>query len=386
MHTPQPNHEPDTQEAPPSGDPPSHRKSADIRQLADLFNGPVNIRSIALTGIFLYMSFFVLSIAKAIFLPICLALILSLLLAPLVRGLRNFFIPAPAAAAAILLIFVSGVLFGVVQLATPASLWLERGPQALRQVEQKFRSVKQSVVDVGKATQALEQAASLPDEGRPTPRVAVKTESLGGTLIDWTMEFIVGLVSTLILLYFFMASGDLLLEKLVKVLPRFSDKRRAVEIVRGIEKNISTYLLTVTGVNLCLGILIGSTMYVLGMPNPQLWGVMAGILNFIPYVGSIIGLGAITLAATFAFQQVNLIAMVSGSYFLLTALEGNFLTPKLLGKRLTLNPVVVLISVLFWGWLWGALGALLAVPFLASLKIICDHIEPLSPIGEFLGR
>jgi predicted PurR-regulated permease PerM len=158
------------------------------------------------------------------------------------------------------------------------------------------------------------------------------------------------------------------------------------ELGRAVEESISTYLITVTGVNIGLGILIGATMYVLGMPNPLLWGVMAGILNFIPYVGSIIGLGAITLAATFSFQQISPIAMVSVSYLLLTALEGNFLTPMLLGKRLTLNPVVVLISVLFWGWLWGALGALLAVPFVASFKIMCDHIDPLSPIGEFLGR
>jgi predicted PurR-regulated permease PerM len=381
----QPYQEPGAQEPPPAIDPVSNHQSPDIRQLADLFNGPINIRSIALTGIFLYVSFFVMFIAKSIFLPICLALILNLLLAPIVRGLRKFFVPAPIAAAAILLLFVSGMFFGVMQLATPASLWLERGPQALRQVEQNFRSVKRSVVEMGKATQALEKAASMSD-ARPTPQVEVKTDSLGGTLVDWTMEFVIGLVSTLILLYFFLASGDLFLEKLVKVLPRFSDKRRAVEIVRGIEESISTYLMTVTGVNICLGILIGATMYVLGMPNPLLWGVMAAILNFIPYVGSIIGLGAITLAATVSFQQINVIAMVPASYLLLTALEGNFVTPMLLGKRLTLNPVVVLISVLFWGWLWGPLGALLAVPFVASFKIMCDHIEPLSPIGEFLGR
>lgn len=381
----QPHQEQDAQEPPPAIDPVSNHQSPDIRQPADLSNGAINIRLIALTGIFLYVSFFVLSIAKSIFLPICLALIFNLLLAPIVRGLRKFLVPAPVAAAAILLLFVSGMFFGVMQLATPASQWLERGPQALRLVEQNFLSVKRSVVEMGKATQALEKAARMSD-ARPTPQVEVKTDSLGGTLVDWTMEFVIGLVATLILLYFFLASGDLFLEKLVKVIPRFSDKRRAVEIVRGIEESISTYLMTVTGVNICLGVLIGATMYVLGMPNPLLWGVMAAILNFIPYVGSIIGLGAITLAATVSFQQIHGIAMVSASYLLLTALEGNFVTPMLLGKRLTLNPVVVVITVLFWGWLWGTLGALLAVPFVASFKIMCDHIEPLSPIGEFLGR
>ncbi|MGB5057019.1 MAG: AI-2E family transporter, partial [Nitrospirales bacterium] len=212
------------------------------------------------------------------------------------------------------------------------------------------------------------------------------TDSLGGLLIGWTTEFILGLVSTMILLYFFLASGDLFLEKLVKVLPRFSDKRRAVEIVRGIEGNISSYLVTVTSVNVGLALVTSLAMYLLGMPNSYLWGAMAGILNFIPYVGSIIGLGAVTLAATITFEHMNMVALVSGTYLFLTAIEGNFITPHLLGRKLTLNPVIILVSVLFWGWLWGAVGALLAVPFVASLKIICDQIEPLNSIGEFLSR
>ncbi len=360
-------------------------KSADIRQLGELFQGPINIRSIALTGLFVYGTFFVLYLGKSIFLPVSLALIFSLLFAPIVRWCKKFHVPEPLSSGAILLIFVTGLTYGVMQLASPAALWLERGPYMFRQVEQKFKTVKQSVQEMGKATDALEQVAALPEKKR-IPEVEVKTESLGGTLINWTLEFSIGLVSTLILLYFFLASGDLFLEKLVKVLPRFSDKRRAVEIVRGIEGNISTYLMAITGINICLGTVIGLIMFFLNMPNPFLWGVMAGILNFIPYVGSMIGLGAITLAAIFTFDETYRILMVSGSYLFLTALEGNFLTPTLLGNRLTLNPVVVLVSVLFWGWLWGTLGVLLAVPFLASLKIMCDHIEPLNPIGEFLGR
>jgi predicted PurR-regulated permease PerM len=238
---------------------------------------------------------------------------------------------------------------------------------------------------MGKATKALERVASLPETQR-IQEIEVKTNSLGGLLVHWTTEFLLGLVSSMILLYFFLASGNLFLEKLVKVLPRFSDKRRAVEIVRGIEGNISSYLLTVTGINAGLAIVVSLSMYLYGMPNPLLWGAMAGILNFIPYVGSVIGLGAMTLAAAFNFDDLSMVALVSGTYFFLTALEGNFITPYLLGRKLTLNPVVILISVLFWGWLWGLIGALLAVPIVASCKIICDQIEPLNSIGEFLGR
>ena len=374
----------------PNVDPPitnssSSHDTGDFNKQDDWFHGPVNIRSIALTGLFVYSSLLVLYVGKAIVLPVFVALFLNLLLAPLMRGLQKLFIPAPLAAGGILLILTGGVVLGITQLSTPASLWLDRAPEAFKQVERRFETIKQSVLEMGKATKALERVASLPETQR-IQEVEVKTNSLGGLLVNWTTEFLLGLVSSMILLYFFLASGNLFLEKLVKVLPRFSDKRRAVEIVRGIEGNISSYLLTVTGINAGLAIVVSLSMYLYGMPNPLLWGAMAGILNFIPYVGSVIGLGAMTLAAAFNFDDLSMVALVSGTYFFLTALEGNFITPYLLGRKLTLNPVVILISVLFWGWLWGLIGALLAVPIVASCKIICDQIEPLNSIGEFLGR
>ncbi|WNM56593.1 AI-2E family transporter [Candidatus Nitrospira allomarina] len=378
-------HKEETSELEREASAPSPSSELEAGYLSQLFQGPINIRSIALTGLFLYASLMVMYLAKAIMLPVFVALFLNLLFAPLVRGVEKIHIPAPLAAGGILLVFISVFTFGIVQLSTPASLWLDRAPEALQQVERKIRTIKSSVLEMGKATQALEHVASL-SESRKAQRIEVKTDSLGGLLIGWTTEFILGLVSTMILLYFFLASGDLFLEKLVKVLPRFSDKRRAVEIVRGIENNISSYLVTVTSVNVGLALATSLAMYLLGMPNPFLWGAMAGILNFIPYVGSIIGLGAVTLAAAITFEHMNMVGLVFGTYLFLTAMEGNFITPHLLGRKLTLNPVIILVSVLFWGWLWGAVGALLAVPFVASLKIICDQIEPLNSIGEFLSR
>lgn len=356
-----------------------------ITELTEWFQGSVNIQSIALMGLFIYSSFLVIYFVKAILLPVIAALILSLLLAPIMRGLDNIGIPAPLAAGGILLLVVMGFAVGLVQLSTPASLWLDRAPEALDQVERKFQTVKESVLEMGKAAQALEKMTNLPATRTPT-EVEVKTDTLGGLIVDWTTEFMIALVSTMILLYFFLASGDLFLEKLVKVLPGFTEKRRAVEIVREIQSNISGYLLTVTGINTGLAVVVSLAMYLWDMPNPLLWGAMAGTLNFIPYVGSLIGLGAITLAAAFTFDQLSIVAMVSGTYFLLTATEGNFITPHILGHKMALNPVVILVSVLFWGWLWGAVGALLAVPLVASFKIICDEITYLNPISEFLGR
>lgn len=381
----QPFYDPIPESETPVPPPSSSHPTRDFDAVVELFNGSINIRSIALTGLFLYSSLLVMYVAKAIILPIFVALILSLLLAPIMRALKKISIPAPIAAGGILLALVSVLTLGILQLSTPASLWLDRAPEAIKHVEKKFRDVKLSILEMGKATRALEHVTVL-SEPRQAQKAEVKTSSLGGLLIGWTTEFLIGLISTMILLYFFLASGDLFLEKLVKVLPRFSDKRRAVEIVRGIEGHISSYLFTVTAINFCLAMVVSLAMYLYGMPNPFLWGAMAGILNFIPYVGSIIGLGAISLAAAFTYEHLNMVAMVSGTYLCLTAVEGNFITPHLLGQKLLLNPVVILVSVLFWGWLWGAVGALLAVPLIASVKIMCDQIEFLHPIAEFLSR
>lgn len=126
-------------------------------------------------------------------------------------------------------------------------------------------------------------------------------------------------------------------------------------------------------------------MFVLGMPNPILWGVIAALLTFIPYLGHLIGVAVVSLAAA-TFDELGRIAMAGGIYWGMAVIEGTFVTPLILGRRLTLNPVVVLFSLFFWGWIWGIGGALLAVPLIGAVKICCDHIEPLAPIGEFLGR
>ena len=358
----------------------------DISKVPEMLRGPIDIRSVALKGLFIFATVYTLMVAKAVFLPIAIALVLSFLLAPLIRLTKNLWIPESIAAALVLLAVGGIVAYGISYLAEPAVNWVSKAPDALNIIEAKMRAIRASVLHMSQATEVIEKLTTLED-GAPQRRlVEIKGPSLGGTLIGITTEFFASFIATTILLYFLLASGDLFLEKLVKVLPTFSDKRRAVEIVRDIEKSISTHLMTVTCINLGLGLAIGITMYFLGMPNPILWGVMGAILNFVPYVGSIIGIVIVTLVAALTFSQLGWIFLVGSSYATLTAMEGTFLTPMILGKQLTLNPVVVLLSVFLWGWIWGIPGALLAVPLVASFKIMCDHLEPLASIGEFLGR
>jgi predicted PurR-regulated permease PerM len=170
------------------------------------------------------------------------------------------------------------------------------------------------------------------------------------------------------------------------VLPRLSDKKKAVQIARETQAQVSTYLLTTTLVNVAFGVIVGFAMYLLGMPNPVLWGVLAGVTNFVPYLGAVactVILGAVALVH---YDSVGQALVVPAVFQILNILEGNVITPMLIGRQLSLSPVVIFTAVLFWGWIWGIPGALLAIPITAVIKIACDHIEGLSALGEFLGH
>jgi predicted PurR-regulated permease PerM len=193
-------------------------------------------------------------------------------------------------------------------------------------------------------------------------------------------------LETLVLLYFLLAGGDLFLQKLIKVLPQLRDKKKAVSIARETEASISTYLVTVTLMNIGLGLTVAGVMYLLGMPNPLLWGAMAALAEFVPYLGATALVVVLTLAGLVTFDQVGQALLVPGAYLAVNVLQSQFIYPTILGQRLTLNPVAILVGLVFWWWIWGIPGAFLAVPLLATFKIFCDHIEALAPIGEFLGR
>lgn len=360
----------------------------DLGRLLELFSGPVDVRSIALSGIFVLLVFYTLYFARGFFLPVVLALLLTFLLAPLVRGLTRLRIPGTIAAAIVILTLLGGTVYAVYSLSGPAADWIERAPQGMRRVERRIRDIQRPVEEVRQAAEQVEERVEEIAGGtRQRPReVQVEGRTLTSIVLGQTQAFLAGAVVMVILLYFLLASGDLFLRKLVRVLPRLSDKKAAIEIARATEDHISKYLTTVTLINVGLGVAVGIAMRLAGMPNPVLWGVAAGLLNFVPYLGPLVAAGMIALVSLLTFEEVGRALVAPGLYLGLNALEGYLFTPLLLGRRLLLNPVMIFLGIIFWGWLWGIPGALLAVPILATFKIFCDHIEPLAPIGEFLGR
>jgi predicted PurR-regulated permease PerM len=216
--------------------------------------------------------------------------------------------------------------------------------------------------------------------------VALKQQSLLQILFSQTPVFAARLVIVVVLSYFLLAHGEFFLRKTVKVVPTFQDKRRIVEIAREIEWSISRYLASVTLLNLGLGSSVRVSAALIGLGNPLMWGGAAFLLNYIPFIGSACGIILIAIASFIQFESPWYALLAPATYLFLNAMESNFITPHVLGRWMTLNPVAIVLSFLFWGWLWGVPGMLLAVPILAATKILCDHIGQLVSVGEFLGE
>lgn len=352
--------------------------------MAELLAKKFDIRSIALTGLFILAIFYTMYFMRAILLPLVLAVMLSYLLRPVVRAFSCAKIPAAVTSALVLigLLFVIG--YGVFFLATPAAGWLEKTPYSLQQLQWKLLPLKKPMEKVAQASGEIEKLAA-PDNPQTKTTVEVKTHPITDMLVVRTPELITSGVLLFILLFFLLAYDGVFLNKLIKILPTLSDKKRAVAIATEIEGQVSRYLFNVTVINICLGIVLGTTVGLLGLRNPIMWGVMVSLLNFIPYLGALAGIIFITLAALLSFESFSYALIFPAVYLAFATLEGNFITPWIMGRSLTLNPVMILLSLTFWGWMWGIVGVILAVPILAAFKIFCAHIEPMQPLAEFLS-
>ncbi|MGH7542065.1 MAG: AI-2E family transporter, partial [Gemmatimonadota bacterium] len=325
--------------------------------------------------------------ARPVLLPIVLGILISFVLDPFVGLLERWHVPRALGAAFVLGGVLGGIGYGVYRLSGPAAEWVEQAPRNVRQLEEKLREIRQPVADVERATQEVERITSIGEQEPANERsVRVSEPPLAERIVTGMREFLASGVLMIVLLYFLLSSGDLFVRKLAKVLPTLHEKRRAVQVVKEVRAEVSGYLLTVSLINVGLGAAVAGVLWLLDMPNAVLWGVVAGVLNFVPYVGPLIGVLLVGFASLLEFEGIGRALLAPGAYLALNMLEGNFVTPAVLGRRISVNPVAVFLGLLFWGWIWGVPGALMAVPIVATLKILCDHYEPLAPLGEFMGR
>ena len=360
----------------------------DIESTAEVLEQNRAWTSFVLTALLVLACLYTLYFAKAFLAPVVLAIVFDSFLSPFVRGLKKLHVPEALGAAIVMLAglgITASVIYG---LSGPVSDWVGRAPQVLSKISDDLQSWKAPVAKVTQASEQVSKIAEMPAgpaAKKPPQQVEVKGPGIINGIVSKTRDMVVGLLVFLVLLYFLLSSGDLFLRKLVQVLPRLQDKKRAVLIMREIEDHISKYLMTVTMINACLGFAAGLVFWAFGLPNPVLWGMLAFLLNYVPYLGALTEIIVVGVVAAATVPHLSRAFLVPAAYLGLAVIEANLFTPFVMGRRMTLNPVIIFAAVTFWGFLWGILGVFLAVPALVMLKIFCEHVKPLAPIAEFLG-
>ena len=320
--------------------------------------------------------------ARDLLLPVVLGFLLALTLSPVSRSLNR--VGVPHAASAIVLVFATGlaILAIIGGSAGTVAAWSDEIPQMGAEIRTKFREMSKAVEEVRSATEEVGKIGS--GDGAAT-EVIVKQPGLLDSAVDTVTQAGATLAVTLVLALFLLSSGELFYRKLVQVFPTMTGKKRALSTVYDIERRVSRYLLTITMINSGLGFVLAVYLTVLGMDNAIVWGIAAALLNFLPYLGGFIGMFLVGAFAIVQFDSLGYALLAPLGYFFLTGMEGQFLTPWLVGRRLAMNTVAVFLTVVIWGWLWGIPGALVAVPFLVVFKVICENFEPLKTIGLFLS-
>ncbi|SHE52339.1 Predicted PurR-regulated permease PerM [Loktanella atrilutea] len=324
--------------------------------------------------------------AKDLLLPVLLGFLIALTLSPLSRGMARIGIPH----------WVSAVgLIGIVALAIAAVIyfasgtvvgWMDSARSMGTELQTKLSGLFRQLEHVRQAgAEVANMGGANGPEGEAVQEVVVKQP----TLIDSAMNVVSSagatLAVSLVLASFLLASGDMFYIKLVQSFPTMSGKKRALTMVYDIERRVSHYLLTIALINAGLGLCVGAVLWLIGMPYAYIWGIAAFLLNFLPYLGALTGVALVAALSILTFDSFSYALLAPAAYLTLTTLEGNFITPMLLGRRLELNTVAVFLTVVLWGWLWGIAGALVAVPFLVVFKVVADNIEGMEIVGNFLG-
>jgi predicted PurR-regulated permease PerM len=332
-------------------------------------------------------------VAKPVILPIVLAFILKLLMQPVMRLLARVRFPRLLASlTVIVLLFLLIYGFGKI-LSGPAADWAKRLPEGLPRLQQRVRIVSAPIDTlnhwmthaktlVGPAAPASTSTAAAPPPA--STGVEATAGDLQSSLISGIQTFTSEFLTTFLVLFFLLMSGDTFLRRLVEVMPRFRDKRQVIDISQQVEADISSYLVTITVMNALVGVATGLAMWSLGLQNAVLWGCVAFLLNYVPILGPLTGLLIFLAVGMLSLDPLWKAFMPMTLYAVIHVLEGETFTPMLLARRFTLNPVLVIIALLFWDWMWGIPGAILAVPMLAMTKIVCDRIRPLAAFGHFL--
>ncbi|XZE53512.1 AI-2E family transporter [Planctomycetaceae bacterium SH139] len=328
--------------------------------------------------------------ARSLITPFVVAFLLYLTLRPVVSQLSRHRVPPPISATVLLVIFLVILAIGVVTVIEPASSWTQNLPSQVARLRDKLSTMDGPFDELRRArkeVEAIGQAGGGGDAALDDP-IAVEVIQPAWTsryLVNSTSSAISFLVVVVVLAFFLLATGDSLINRVLHVMPNFGQRRNTVELIVDLQSAVSRYLAQVTIINIGLGVAVAIVMYFLGMPTPLLWGTMATLLNYIPFLGALLGAAVIFLAAVVAFEPLSWAFLTTAAYLTLTTTEGQLITPTLIGRKLQLSPFFVIVSVVFWGWMWGIVGVFVSVPLLIVIRMACEHTAIAAPLAFILG-
>lgn len=359
----------------------SRRKSGSSRSTRRISRHLRAIR-ISLTGIILLAILYTVAIGKSILVPLVLAAFIGLALNPIVASAARLRIPRWLAACTVMILLGVGLVSAVTTLSEPALNWFHQAPTAMRSFAPKIKPMTQQIEAASRATQTLVGGTVA----RNAPQSANGFAFTAWDIVAGAPKVIASVLTVALLVFFFLVYGDEILRRAVEISPTFSYKRHTVSIVRSIQTEVSSYLLLTAAINVTLGLVTAGMLYLYDVPDPLLWGTVATVANFIPYVGAITTTTVLAVVGALHFQELGPALLPAATFAGITAIEGNLITPMLQGRRSRLSPVAILLWLLIWGWLWGIPGALLAVPMLTCVKLITAKLRGWQWFAHIISR
>lgn len=357
----------------------------DQRQQDEVSDGPVDLK-VPVYGLFLLGVLYTLYLAHEILFPILLAVLTALALAPMVRWAgRRLRIPRPISALMAVLALLAAMIGLAWAVVMPMLDWAERAPHGVSQLLLGQSELTSQLDRLSQSAREIEEQIEALGEDNGPDAVVVQTSNWREDLASGAQRTVAAIALALTLTYFLLVGGDRLIQNLVRQLPR-RHRRTVLRVIKGSQQQIASYLAVVCSSNALVGVAIGLVAWAAGLPTPAVWGLIAGLTRFIPYLGVIIALLLLTVVSAYTHDEIWMIALVPASYLLLSALVGVFVEPWIHGYRMAINPVVIFVAIFFWGWLWGPVGALLAVPLMTVIQVVLRQIEPLRPVYRVIAR
>lgn len=339
-----------------------------------------------LLGALLALALLTLStLAAAVVVPVMVALLLSLMLAPVVRGLTAWRLPRALAS---LLVLGAAITLGAVlldALARPALTWFAHAPKVIEQLAQQMHDFWRPLADASKATERITHMTTPPSSGQTVRVVDGSAPDALFQVLAAAPAIITSLAVTLLLVFVFLLHGDSMLRKTVEFAPDWHAKRGVVIATRDAQRELSAYVLTISMINAALGLVAAAVLWWLGIPDPMLWGGLVAVLNFAPYVGPVLAVLSLTVVGITTAHSISLGLAAPAAFLALHLLESFLVTPILAGRRLALDPIMIFLGLLLFGWMWGIAGLLIAVPLLTCFKIVASRVPGWAPLEKLLS-